>query len=55
MLRARGRAVGAGNKLADLRADKLFALSMRGFERPCSWNSSECWQYLDVLADAREM
>jgi hypothetical protein len=54
MLRAHGRAVGAGDELADFRADKLFALSMRGFERPCSWNSSECWQFLDLTADARE-
>jgi hypothetical protein len=54
MLRAHGRAVGAGDELADLRGDKLFALSMRGFERPCSWNSSECWQFLDLTADTRE-
>jgi len=55
MLRAHGRAVGAGDELADLRADKLFALSMRGFEQPCLWNSSECWRFLDLTDNAELM
>jgi hypothetical protein len=54
MLRAHGRAFGAGDELANFRADNRFALIMSSFERPCSWNSAECWKFLDVTADARE-
>jgi hypothetical protein len=50
--RQRGRANGAGDELADLRADQLFRLCMRGFEAPCKWSSTECWQNLDDTADA---
>jgi hypothetical protein len=50
MLRTHGRAIGVGEELADLRADKLFVLTMRGFETPCKWDSSQCWQFLDSPA-----
>jgi hypothetical protein len=48
MLRAHGRAIGAGDELSDLRADKLFLLCMRGFERPCQWSFDEVRLNLNI-------
>jgi len=44
-IREHGRATGAG-ELADLRADKLFLLALRGFEGPCQWSFEQCHKYL---------
>jgi hypothetical protein len=49
--RQRGRANGHGDELADLRADQLFCLTMRGFEAPCEWSSTECWEQLSPDED----
>jgi hypothetical protein len=47
-LRAHGRAVGVGNELADLRADKLYQLTLRGFEGPCAWSLDETHANLSI-------
>jgi hypothetical protein len=49
--RQRARANGVGDELADLRADQLYRLCMRGFEKPCEWTSAQCWENLDATAD----
>jgi hypothetical protein len=49
MLRAHGRAIGAGDELADLRADELWRLTMRGFESPCAWSLDQVLEQLGHL------
>jgi hypothetical protein len=51
--RQRARANGVDAELADLRADQLFRLYLRRFEKPCNWTDTECWENLDATADAR--
>ena len=48
VMRAHGRDMGAGDELSDLRADKLFLLCMRGFERPCQWSFDEVRLNLNI-------
>lgn len=45
-LRAHGRAIGAGDELANLRADELWRLTMCGFEAPCRWSLRETLEHL---------
>jgi hypothetical protein len=47
-MRAHGRAVGVDPELIDLRAGRVFLLTMRGFEGPCAWSLDECWEQLEV-------
>jgi hypothetical protein len=51
-VRQHGKASGAGEELANMRADHIFGLCMRGFEAPCEWTSTECWKNLDRTDDA---
>ena len=46
LLRAHGRAIGAGEELADRRADELWRLTMRGFEKLCAWSFDETLERL---------
>jgi hypothetical protein len=48
MLRAHGRAIGAGGELSDLRADKIRLLCMRGFETACDWSFEEVHTNLNI-------
>lgn len=47
-LRAHGRAIGAGDELANLRADQLYQLTLRGFEGPCAWSLDETHANLSI-------
>jgi len=49
MYRENGR---ADAELTGLRADRIFALVMAGFEQPCTWTRLQCWANLDVDATA---
>jgi hypothetical protein len=46
------RKVGLANRqdaeLVHLRADRLFALYLRGFETCCGWSQSEVWDAIDI-------
>jgi hypothetical protein len=35
------------NEPSDLKADHLFMLYLRGFERPCEWSMAEVWANVD--------
>jgi hypothetical protein len=50
--RAHGRAIGEDAELTALRADRLFQLTLIGFQGPCEWSSEQCFENLDVTADA---
>jgi hypothetical protein len=41
-------AEGNDDEITNLRADKLFLLYLRGFEKPCAWSMSEVWAAVDV-------
>ena len=47
-IRERGEANGQDSELVGLRADKLFMLALRGFERPCSWTEIETWDAMNI-------
>ena len=50
-IRERGVENGNGGELTGLRADQIFRLCMRGFERCCGWSQAEVWEVMDVTAD----
>ncbi len=43
-IRAHGRSVGADPEFTTLRADKMFVLTLRGFEGPCEWTQAEAFE-----------
>jgi hypothetical protein len=47
-MRKVGIANGQDPELVHLRADRCFALCMRGFESPCGWSLDEVWQAMDI-------
>lgn len=48
LMRKVGIANGQDPELVHLRADRCFALYMRGFETCCDWSLSEVWQAMDT-------
>jgi hypothetical protein len=48
LMRKVGIANGQDPELVHLRADRCFALCMRGFETCCRWSQSEVWEEMDV-------
>ena len=47
-MRKHGRNIGTDPELIDLRSDKIFLLTCRRLERPCSWSLDEAWAAMIV-------
>jgi hypothetical protein len=51
-LRAQGRDAGEDSFVTDLRGDKVYQLTLRGFEGPCEWSHDQVWDHLCIDTDA---
>jgi hypothetical protein len=52
VLRALGRDAGEDPFVTDLRGDKVYQLTLRGFEGPCEWSHDQVWDHLCIDTDA---
>jgi hypothetical protein len=48
MLRIVGKANGQDPEFTGLISDKMYMLALRGWEEPCQWTASQCW---DAMGD----
>jgi hypothetical protein len=50
--REHAKATGVADDVVSTRADLLIGDYVHGFETPCGWSGTECWENLDTDADA---
>jgi hypothetical protein len=47
-MREDGRSSGETPEVTAMRSDRVFQLTLRGFEAPCAWSHDEAWSNLSV-------
>jgi hypothetical protein len=52
LFREHAKATGVADDVVSTRADLLIGDYVHGFEKPCGWSGTACWENLDTDADA---
>ena len=47
-----GRVIGRDPEYTTLLGDRMFMLALRGWEKPCQWSQSQCWDAMNGDDDA---